>query len=48
AVVSRDEFFQQFNVFTEGQLTFMDWNNVVAAGGSVLAATHPPPSGPLR
>ncbi|CAM9117852.1 unnamed protein product [Scytosiphon promiscuus] len=48
AVVSRDEFFQQFNVFTEGQLTFMDWNNVVAAGGSVLAATHPPPPGPLR
>ncbi|CAM9142851.1 unnamed protein product [Pylaiella littoralis] len=48
AVVSRDDFFQQFNVFTEGQLTFMDWNNVVAAGGSVLAATHPPPPGPLR
>ncbi|CAM9531104.1 unnamed protein product [Ectocarpus sp. 12 AP-2014] len=48
AVVGRDEFFQQFNVFTEGQLTFMDWNNVVAAGGSVLAATHPPPPGPLR
>ncbi|CAN0506181.1 unnamed protein product, partial [Ectocarpus sp. 12 AP-2014] len=48
AVVGRDEFLQQFNVFTEGQLTFMDWNNVVAAGGSVLAATHPPPPGPLR
>lgn len=26
----------------------MDWNNVVAAGGSVLAAIHPPPPGPLR
>ena len=35
-------------VFTEGQLMFVDWNNVVAAGGSVLAATQPPPSGPLR
>ncbi|CAN0352712.1 unnamed protein product [Ascophyllum nodosum] len=48
AVVNREEFFQQFNVFTEGQLTFMDWNNVIAAGGSVLASTHPPPPGPLR
>lgn len=35
-------------VFSEGQLMHMDWNNVVAAGGSVLAAIHPPPPGPLR
>lgn len=40
--------FVALQVFTEGQLSFMDWNNVVAAGGSVLAATHPPPPGPLR
>lgn len=35
-------------IFTEGQLSFMDWNNVVVAGGSVLAAMQPPPPGPLR
>ncbi|CAN0032297.1 unnamed protein product, partial [Sphacelaria rigidula] len=35
-------------VFAEGQLRYLDWNNVVAAGGSVLAAMQPPPAGPLR
>lgn len=30
-----------------GQLANLDWNNVVAAGGSVLAATRPPPPGQL-
>lgn len=30
-----------------GQLANLDWSNVVAAGGSVLAALQHPPPGPL-
>ena len=42
------ETFEQFkynwNIFTEGSLSnLIDWNNVVAAGGSVLAALLPLP-----
>ncbi|CAM9343981.1 unnamed protein product, partial [Phaeothamnion confervicola] len=48
AVVSHREFLRQFDAFSEQQLRFVDWNNVVAAGGAVLAAVMPTPPGPLR
>jgi tetratricopeptide (TPR) repeat protein len=48
AVVGRQDFLKQLNVFSEGQLQYVDWNNVVLAGGAVLAALTPMPPTPLR
>eukprot|EP01117_Protostelium_nocturnum_P006255 TRINITY_DN2256_c0_g3_i1.p1 TRINITY_DN2256_c0_g3~~TRINITY_DN2256_c0_g3_i1.p1 ORF type:complete len:1398 (+),score=544.34 TRINITY_DN2256_c0_g3_i1:123-4316(+) len=42
-VVDQPTFFHNFNVFTEGQLVHLDWNNVFAAGGSILACLMPTP-----
>lgn len=41
-VTDLDEFKKNWAIFTEGSLTqLIDWNNVVAAGGSVLACLTP-------
>lgn len=41
-VESLDEFKKNWSIFTEGSLSqLLDWNNVVAAGGSVLACLTP-------
>ena len=41
-VVDLDEFKKNWSVFTEGSLSqLIDWNNVVAAGGAVLACLTP-------
>ena len=40
---SFDEFNQNWSIFSEGSLSLLDWNNVVAAGGSVLACLLPVP-----
>eukprot|EP01113_Clastostelium_recurvatum_P045547 TRINITY_DN7836_c0_g1_i1.p1 TRINITY_DN7836_c0_g1~~TRINITY_DN7836_c0_g1_i1.p1 ORF type:complete len:668 (+),score=164.58 TRINITY_DN7836_c0_g1_i1:112-2004(+) len=45
SIVTHEEFINNFNVFSSRQLTGLDWNNVFVAGGSVLAALMPPPSG---
>ena len=38
------EFKENWNIFTEGSFSqFSDWNNVVAAGGSILACLLPVP-----
>ena len=42
-VSSLDEFNQNWSIFTEGSLSLLDWNNVIAAGGSVLACLLPVP-----
>jgi hypothetical protein len=43
-VADIDQFRNSWNVFTEGALSQLtDWNNVVAAGGSVLASLLPLP-----
>ena len=42
-IVDAAEFERNFDVFTEAQLRFLNWNNVFAAGGSVLAALMPVP-----
>ncbi|KAI0059327.1 ankyrin [Artomyces pyxidatus] len=40
-----DSFAKNWSVFTEGSLSqLLDWNNVVAAGGSVLACIEPLPN----
>jgi hypothetical protein len=45
-VQSLDEFNKNWAIFTEGSLSqLLDWNNVVAAGGSVLACLTPLPDG---
>eukprot|EP01116_Phalansterium_solitarium_P024420 TRINITY_DN8953_c1_g1_i2.p1 TRINITY_DN8953_c1_g1~~TRINITY_DN8953_c1_g1_i2.p1 ORF type:complete len:876 (-),score=253.81 TRINITY_DN8953_c1_g1_i2:67-2694(-) len=44
SIVPAVQFMQQFNVFTEGQLLELNWNNVFAAGGSVLASLMPAPA----
>lgn len=45
AVVSREQFEHNWRVFTMGQLDGLDWRNVFAAGGAVLAcATVSPPT----
>ena len=38
--ISRDieEFRENFHIYTEGALRLIDWNNVVVAGGAVLAS----------
>ena len=42
AVADLDEFRKNWSVFTEGSLSqLLDWNNVVAAGGAVLACLTP-------
>ena len=41
-VTDLDEFKKNWSVFTEGSLSqLIDWNNVVAAGGAVLACLTP-------
>jgi len=40
---SLDEFHRHWSIFSEGSLSLLDWNNVVAAGGSVLACLLPVP-----
>lgn len=41
-VADLDEFKRNWSIFTEGSLSqLIDWNNVVAAGGSVLACLAP-------
>jgi len=43
-VANIDQFRASWNIFTEGALSQLtDWNNVVAAGGSVLASLLPLP-----
>ena len=37
AIASREEFLVNWRIFTENSLGFLDWSNVLAAGGSVLA-----------
>lgn len=36
-IVSQEEFHENFEIFTEGILECMDWDNLFLAGGSVLA-----------
>jgi len=43
AVVSKAEFQNNFDTFTEGMLRNLNWDNVFAAGGSILAALLPLP-----
>ena len=33
SVVPFDRFLKNFNIFTEGQLKGINWNNVIVAGG---------------
>ena len=40
-VANIDEFKKSWSIFTEGSLSHLDWNNVIAAGGSVLASLLP-------
>jgi hypothetical protein len=40
---SLEEFNQNWSIFSEGSLSLLDWNNVIAAGGSVLACLLPVP-----
>ena len=37
AIVPRGEFLKNWDIFTNGLLKHLDWTNVVAAGGAVLA-----------
>ena len=39
-----EEFNKNWSIFSEGSLSLLDWNNVVAAGGSVLACLLPVPN----
>ncbi|PRP82161.1 hypothetical protein PROFUN_10432 [Planoprotostelium fungivorum] len=48
SIVDRDAFISNFNLFTEGQLTKLNWNNVLVAGGSVMACLAPAPPGNLK
>src|SRR2546423_1787298 len=41
AIATQEEFIANFDIFTEGQLLQLDWNNVFVAGGSVLACLLP-------
>lgn len=40
---SLEEFNQNWSIFSESSLSLLDWNNVIAAGGSVLACLLPVP-----
>jgi hypothetical protein len=42
-IVNAKEFDRNFDVFTEAQLRFLNWDNVFAAGGAVLNALLPLP-----
>eukprot|EP01091_Cochliopodium_minus_P014082 TRINITY_DN470_c0_g2_i1.p1 TRINITY_DN470_c0_g2~~TRINITY_DN470_c0_g2_i1.p1 ORF type:complete len:1824 (-),score=771.42 TRINITY_DN470_c0_g2_i1:113-5584(-) len=42
-IVDSKEFERNFNVFSEDQLRFLNWDNVLAAGGSILASLTPVP-----
>jgi ankyrin repeat protein len=42
-VVDKDEFKRNFDIFTEGVLDCINWNNVFVAGGSILAMLSPVP-----
>ncbi|KFA50832.1 hypothetical protein S40293_05813 [Stachybotrys chartarum IBT 40293] len=44
-VADLDEFRKNFNVFSETSLVDLDWNNVVAAGSSVVNCLLPVPKG---
>ena len=41
SIVNLEEFKQNFNIFTEGLFDCMNWDNVLLAGGSVLAIASP-------
>ena len=41
AIVPRREFYDNWEIFTNGLLKDLDWTNVVAAGGAVLACLKP-------
>ena len=43
SVVPLETFKEQLDIFTEGQLKFIDWKNVFAAGGNVLLPPLSPP-----
>ncbi|KAJ3033317.1 hypothetical protein HDV00_006507 [Rhizophlyctis rosea] len=42
-VADNAEFLLNWRIFTEGSLQFLDWTNIFAAGGSVLACLAPVP-----
>lgn len=42
-VLTQDEFVRNYELFTENMLRFLDWSNVFAAGGSVMACLQPIP-----
>eukprot|EP00927_Polykrikos_kofoidii_P043731 TRINITY_DN37814_c0_g1_i1.p1 TRINITY_DN37814_c0_g1~~TRINITY_DN37814_c0_g1_i1.p1 ORF type:complete len:1871 (-),score=397.34 TRINITY_DN37814_c0_g1_i1:75-5687(-) len=44
AIVSHAEFKENFDIFTEGLLKDLNWDNLFVAGGSVLAALSPLPA----
>jgi ankyrin repeat protein len=44
AISTKEEFLDNFEIFTEGLLTCLDWNNVLLAGGSALAMLTKLPS----
>ena len=41
SIVSSNEFFDNWNLFTQGMFKDINWNNVVVAGGSVLGCLLP-------
>ena len=44
-IVSKEQFINNFNLFTEYQLADINWNNLFVAGGAVLASLmHVPPN----
>lgn len=43
SVVDAREFQRNFDIFTEYQLRFLNWDNVFLAGGSALACLQPIP-----
>lgn len=47
-VVSQPMFKTHWDIFTEGQLAELNWDNVFVAGGCVLAALTPAPEGSKR
>lgn len=44
-VTNLSAFLNHWEIFTERTLIFFDWNNVIAAGGSVAACITPLPTG---
>lgn len=43
-IATADEFKTNFDVLTEGMLKYIDWNNIIVAGGSVSACLRPVPN----